>query len=404
MNNKIRSESFILLVLAATQFINILDFMMVMPMGPDFAAALGIPTAKLGIIGGSYTFSAALSGLIGAFILDRFDRKRALIFCLVGLLVGTAAGGFAWDFHSLVGTRILAGFFGGPASALVLSIISDIIPPARRGKALGLVMASFSLASIFGIPAGLEMARLGGWRTPFFGVAAFGVLIAIGAQIFLPNIRAHLDQLKQMDANHKKSSLLTVLRRPYTITAILMMMLIMIGAFVLIPNMSAYLQFNLGYPREYLGLLYFVGGILSLGGMQLAGYLTDRFGSSKVYLGISIGFVLIIVEGFINVSTLFPPIIVFPLFMLFSSARMVSVSALTTKIPLPEERARFQSLQSTGQHIACAFGSFLGAAILVEGEGHKLQGIPTASSVTIFMTLITLVMCFWIEKNLRKIS
>ena len=68
---KVASEKKILFVVGAVQFINIVDFMMVMPLGPDFAEALGIPTSKLGIIGASYTFSAFLSGLLGTLYLSR---------------------------------------------------------------------------------------------------------------------------------------------------------------------------------------------------------------------------------------------------------------------------------------------------------------------------------------------
>ena len=66
------------LVIAAVQFINILDFMMVMPLGPDFAKALDIPVAHIGYIGGSYTAAASVAGLLGSLFLDRFDRRKAL--------------------------------------------------------------------------------------------------------------------------------------------------------------------------------------------------------------------------------------------------------------------------------------------------------------------------------------
>ena len=56
---KVPSERMVVLLVAAVQFVNILDFMMVMPLGPDFAAALGIPTSHIGMIGGSYTLAAA---------------------------------------------------------------------------------------------------------------------------------------------------------------------------------------------------------------------------------------------------------------------------------------------------------------------------------------------------------
>ena len=54
------SERNIVRLLAATAFVNILDFMIVMPLGPDFAAHLGIPMSRLGIVAGSYTASAAV--------------------------------------------------------------------------------------------------------------------------------------------------------------------------------------------------------------------------------------------------------------------------------------------------------------------------------------------------------
>ena len=71
--------------LGAVQFVNVLDFMMVMPLGPDFAKDLGIPLSHLGYIGGAYTASASVAGVAGAFFLDRFDRRQALVVALLGL-------------------------------------------------------------------------------------------------------------------------------------------------------------------------------------------------------------------------------------------------------------------------------------------------------------------------------
>src|SRR6266849_10569448 len=90
-----RRERTVVLLVAAVQFVNILDFVMVMPLGPDFAAALGIPSSRLGMIGGSYTAAAAVAGLAGAMFLDRFDRRPALGIAMLGLVVGTALGGLS---------------------------------------------------------------------------------------------------------------------------------------------------------------------------------------------------------------------------------------------------------------------------------------------------------------------
>ncbi|MBL8720617.1 MAG: MFS transporter, partial [Myxococcales bacterium] len=92
--------------------------MMVMPLGPDFARQLGISTSHIGYVGGAYTAAAAVSGLVGALFLDRFDRRSALVLSMLGLALGTAAGAFACGLPSLMLARVLAGAFGGPATSV----------------------------------------------------------------------------------------------------------------------------------------------------------------------------------------------------------------------------------------------------------------------------------------------
>ncbi|MFP2902067.1 MFS transporter [Corallococcus sp. 4LFB] len=89
------SERAVVLLIGAVQFVNILDFVMVMPLGPDFAKGLGIESSHIGTIGGSYTAAASVAGLLGGYFLDRFDRRKALAVCMLGLVAATAAGGLA---------------------------------------------------------------------------------------------------------------------------------------------------------------------------------------------------------------------------------------------------------------------------------------------------------------------
>ena len=82
-------ERLVLLVLAAAQFINIVDFMIVMPLGPRLMRTLDIGPRQFGLIVSSYTFSAALAGLLAALCIDRFDRKVAFLTAFSGFSLGT---------------------------------------------------------------------------------------------------------------------------------------------------------------------------------------------------------------------------------------------------------------------------------------------------------------------------
>ncbi len=43
-------------------------------------------------------------------------------------------------------------------------MVTDVVPPQRRGRAMAIVMGSFSVSAVVAVPFGLEMARLGGKR------------------------------------------------------------------------------------------------------------------------------------------------------------------------------------------------------------------------------------------------
>ena len=361
-------ERQLIFVLAAVQFVNILDFMMVMPLGPDFACDLAIPTARLGIIGGSYTASAAVSGFACAFFLDRFDRRPALALALVGLALGTAAGGLATNLEELVLARVLAGAFGGPATSLAMSILADVIPAERRGRALGSVMMAFSLASVLGVPAGLELSRVGGWHLPFFVVGALGMGAGIFAFVLVPSLTAHRDVKHAAGVLSAFGSLLS---RRTTQLSYLASAVSNFGLFVLIPNLAAFTQGNLHYPRASLGMLYLMGGAAGFLTMRPFGRLVDRFGSFPVLLAGTIITVVVVLIGFTWAIPWVPVPVVFVSFMIANGLRNVSVQTLSTKVPTQEERARFMSLQSMTQHLFCALGAFASAQMLtsVGGEG-----------------------------------
>src|SRR5437868_192734 len=273
-------ERTVIFLIGAVQFVNILDFMMVLPLGPFFAGPLGIPASRIGFIGGSYTAAAAISGIACSFFLDRFDRRKALGVAVAGLVMATALGGFSTGFGSIVFARILAGAFGGPATSLSLSIVADVIPSERRGKALGAVMGAFSISAVLGVPAGLELARWGGWRVPFFSVAGLGLVLVPIAIALLPPLTGHLASAKDLPA--RRAGFFSLLARPTVQLSAVVTIVMMSSAFLVIPIITPYLVFNLRFPAKDLKWIYMIGGALSFGVLRIIGALVDRYGSTRL--------------------------------------------------------------------------------------------------------------------------
>jgi predicted MFS family arabinose efflux permease len=62
-----RRELALLLTLAGIQFTHVLDFMIMMPLGPQLTALFAISDAQFGLLVSAYTFAAVVSGLLAAF-------------------------------------------------------------------------------------------------------------------------------------------------------------------------------------------------------------------------------------------------------------------------------------------------------------------------------------------------
>lgn len=394
------SERTLVFLLGAIQFVNVLDFMMVTPLGPDFARDLGIPTSRLGMIGGSYAAAASIAGLLGMFFLDRFDRRRALGVALLGLVLGTAAGGFAVGFQTLMLARVVAGLFGGPATSLALSILTDLIPPERRGRAFGAVMGAFSVASVLGVPMGLWMSRHGGWRTPFFAVAALGLAISAACITILPPVRAHLERIRSATA--PDISLFALVSRKEVTLAFASIGTTMMSSFLIIPNFPAYLQYNCGVPRSHMEHLFAIGGVCSFITMRVVGRMVDRHGSPAIATVGTAFYIANLAVGYLFGRMLLPAEIVMAIFMVSQSTRNIAATTLSSKVPFDHERARYQSALSAVQHMASAAGAFIGALVLTELPDHSLSGITRLTVVAMLLSAMHPILLTMIDRQLRR--
>lgn len=375
-------EKKIVWIAASVQFVNIIDFMMVMPLGPDISKVLAISNSDIGVICGCYTLAIALSGIVCARFIDRFDRKIVAIVSVAGLSLATLSAAFAWDLYSLIGARILAGCFGGPAAAISLSMVTDVVPPQRRGKAMAVVMGSFSLSSIVAIPFGLELARLGNWESPFYAISILGILVVLVIIKITPSMTEHVAK-----KDNPVVSILTLLKNRDNLMAMLMMASAMFTSFLIIPNISAFFQFNQGYPRESLGMLYMVGGVFSLGMIQLGGRLSDKIGPITTNIAGTIVLILFIYDGFIH-EPLTPLLLIFVMFMGNVCIRNVSATSEASKLPKPHERAAFMALLSSVQHGANGIAALLSSAMLMTLNNGVLVGMKRVAILSVVIALL----------------
>ena len=394
------SEAFIIFLIGMIQFVDILDFMMVMPLGPDFAKDLNFDISNMGYLSGIYAFAAGLSGLLFSNILDKFDRKSLLLFSLTGLALSTTAGGFAHSEESLLISRFLAGAFGGPATAAAFAVISDTIEPHRRGAAMGKVWSAFSVASVIGVPLGLEVARLSSWRLPFYGVGAMAVVCLLLIYLKLPSLRKHIDE----NPDKVKVTYLSLLSKKKYLLSYLSVSLATMAAFMVIPYISPQLQINLHLPRDQISFQYFVGGILSFFAMMPTGMIIDKYNAT---LTTAIGTLILsatLIGGFAftEFTNYLPIVVVFAPFMIGMSIRNVSSSTNFSKVATPHDRAGFMSLSSCFQHFFSAIGSMFASCLIYETSSGSLANMEYIAIIAFILFVATIPLTYLIEKSVRS--
>ena len=111
------NERRLILILACVQFTNIMDFMVLMPLGPQLMRVLGISPREFGYLVAAYTLSASAAAFLTGLYIDRFDRKRALLFLYAGSALSTVLCGLATGYLPLLLARVLTGAFGGVCAA-----------------------------------------------------------------------------------------------------------------------------------------------------------------------------------------------------------------------------------------------------------------------------------------------
>lgn len=395
-----RFELKIALLVLGIQFVTIVDFMMIMPLGPDFARELGLRLDALGLITASYVFSAATVSFLSARFMDVLPRKRALAACLAGLAIIallTPSLGEAFGLPGLLIGRALAGMCGGPATGLAMTILTDAVTPEKRGRAVGLAGAAFSVAAIAGVPLGLELARIGGWQLPFYSVAIACTLAMIASLLFIPN---HL----QTRRAGRWQGTWTFLARKKTAVAYLIVGVTPMASFLFIPNMFTYFQMNLGYPRELIGLLYAIGGTCTLLSMQIAGWNADRFGITRASLVVSLGSIAAAAVLFGFDPLIAPLMLLFPIMMVFNSSRSVVAHTGSSLVPVPEERGAHMAFQVTVRHLGTGIGAVMGAWILSTGPQGALVNVEWLLAAYVVIVASQPLIMWWLERTLKSES
>jgi len=398
-----RNDNIILFLLAGLNFTHILDFMIMMPLGNYLMPSFGISASQFTLLVGAYSISAAISGFGAAFMVDKFDRKKVLLFSYTGFIVGTFACGLAPDYVTLMASRILAGLFGGIIGAQVLSIIADLFTYERRGRAMGAVMSAFAVASTLGVPFSLYLTNLFNfnWHIPFLLVGVIGIVLIPLINKYVPPMRAHL--IKSGNRQDPFHVLTSMLKSPAQRSALIFSGLLMMGHFLIIPFINPYMEFNKGFSKDQTPMIYLVGGMASFCAAIYLGRFSDRTGKLPVFswsVFLSLFMVLVITK--MPDVPLSIVLFFFAIWFVLATGRAVTAQAMISEVVKSEQRGSFMSFNGSVQQLGTFIASIVAGAVVIKDEAGKIQRFEWLGYLSIIVLLASLLLGRYLFRSIDR--
>jgi predicted MFS family arabinose efflux permease len=383
-------ERIILLLLAALNFTHILDFMIMMPLGNYLMPYFNISSQQFSMLVAAYTFSAGISGFLAAFFVDKYDRKQVLLLAYVGFLIGTLCCAISPTYSLLLISRVVAGIFGGLIGAQVLSIVADLIPYERRGTAMGIIMAAFSVASVFGVPFSLYLANIFNWHGPFFFVAGLGIILIPFLMRYLPKMDTHI-KLAGGEKVGPLRLIKDIAQDKNQMLALALSATIMLGHFMIIPFLNPFMEFNKGFSKVQTPMIYMVGGALTLVSSPFLGKLADKIGKHRLFVMMAL--ITTIPIALVTNLPDFPfyqVLCITGFWFVVSTGRMIPAQAMVSNVVSSERRGSFMSINSSVQQIFVGLASVISGLIVVKRTDNVILNYDITGYISIAITLISI--------------
>ncbi|GAA3709074.1 MFS transporter [Zhihengliuella alba] len=166
-------------VLAVGTFLMLTTEFVVAGILPDIAGGLGVSLARVG----SFITVFAVGMIIGAPLMTvltvRLSQRLTLLIALGIFVLGHVWVALAADAGQIVAARFVTGVATGAFWAVAAVVASRAAGPGLASRAVGVVAAGGSLATVLGVPLGAYIAHVTGWRGTFWTLAAAAALVTV---------------------------------------------------------------------------------------------------------------------------------------------------------------------------------------------------------------------------------
>ncbi|WP_203959126.1 Cmx/CmrA family chloramphenicol efflux MFS transporter, partial [Sphaerisporangium siamense] len=239
---------------------------------PDIAADLGVPIATAGLLTSAFAVGMAVGAPLMAGVARRWPRRSALLVFLALFLATHVVGAVTGGFAVLLVSRVVAALAYAGFLAVALTTAAALVPADRKGRALAVLLAGTTAATVAGVPGGALLGTLLDWRATFWLVALLCVPSALGVARGVPAGAGRSEEAAGPDLRGE----LARLRSPRLIVVLLLGALVNAATFGAFTFLAPIVTDVAGLEPLWVPVALVLFGLGSFAGVTVAGRLSDR--------------------------------------------------------------------------------------------------------------------------------
>ncbi|MFE3862300.1 MFS transporter [Streptomyces goshikiensis] len=378
--------------------------LVVSPLLVDMAASFDTTVAVMALSVSAYGVSTAIGALLFAPLGDRFSRRLSLTIGMAAFVSGTLMCAFATGPGLFFTGRALAGLATGAFVPTAYAFVGDHIAYRHRAKAMGILVSSWSISLVLGVPMGSFIGQWANWRWTFGMLSVLGVFVAcvllmtrVGAgpatdgippQATAPDTAPAPDPVS---SQRWIQSAARAFLAPKVSLYVLATFLNMLGFYGMYTFLGSALQYRFGDGSSMTGIMILLYG-LGFATSFVTGRWADKLGKERVLIALLGGLVPALVA--IPLVAGWTPLLVLCLF-LWGAMQSLVVTLLSTL--LSESSQQYRGTVLAFYSLATNLAVALGAALL--GPLFTAYGFSALGWVCAGITLVAFVLSGWAQRR-----
>ncbi|MCP1184086.1 MFS transporter [Paenibacillus sp. 1781tsa1] len=358
------------------------------------ATDLHLSLAKAGYLISIFSLVYALSAPILLNMTARFERKKVYMCTLFVFLISNLISAFSTSFYMLMAGRALGAATGSLIFVLSLTLAARIVEPQYKGRAVGTITMGGSASLILGVPLGIFVGNLAGWREVF-------MLIAILTAVVMVAIWIAMDRVQPIPAVSLKKQL-TALWNPKMLAIHATTLLVLAGHLTLYAYFTPFLQETLGASATMVTFIYMMFGIAAVAGGGIGGMLSDRLHPAKAIVIVLIPFIVSMAVIPFSVQL---PLIAFLILLSIWSALSWTVTPVQNSLIIKTSPETAETLISTNSgiaHAGIALGTYIGGMVI---DHSSILNTGWVGSVLILLGLVSAIYAISVkEKTVQAVA